>query len=186
MQQYQHNRHRQYALFIERNTETKIWDKRVTIFIWNVCGWCVVIVQWCYDRYTAPWTGIGTSRILLWIFIRTNREIQTYTITRGVNCAQKKHTEASSELYNIPILRTTCKRKKKEYGKYSTHCVQGICQVCYTGRPTTYYSPCEERDGEQIIFVKHGVEKIVLRSIMNLNIQKIESTILCNSIFFIM
>ena len=45
----------------------------------------------------------------------------------------KKNTDASAELDNIPILRTTCKWKKKEDIKYSTHRVQGICQVCYTG-----------------------------------------------------
>ena len=43
----------------------------------------------------------------------------------GVNFAPKKHTEASVDLDNIPILRTTCKRKKMEDGKYSTHRVQG-------------------------------------------------------------
>ena len=64
----------------------------------------------------------------------------------------KKNTEASVELDNIPILRTTCKRKKKEDGKYSTHRVQGRCRECYTYRPTTYCSLCEDRDGEKICF----------------------------------
>ena len=90
------------------------------------------------------------------------------------------------ELDNIPIFRTTYKRKKKEDGKYSSHRVQGRCQVCYTGQPTTYCSLLEDRDGDQIFFVIHGVEEIVLRNIMNLNMHKIETTMLCNSIFFIM
>ena len=70
----------------------------------------------------------------------------------GVNRAQKKHTEASTEIDNIHIPRTTCKRKKKEDGKYSTSRVQGRCQVCYTGWSTTYCSFCEDRDGEQLFF----------------------------------
>ena len=98
---------------------------------------------------------------------------------------QKQNTESSAELDNIPILRTTCKRKKKEDDTYLTHRVQQKCQVCDTSRPTTYCSLCENRDSEQIFFVIHGVEEVVLGSIMNLNIHKIETTMLCNSIFFI-
>ena len=90
------------------------------------------------------------------------------------------------EIDNIPILRKTCKPKKNEDGTYSTHRVQVRCQVCYTCRPTTYFSLCEDRDGAQLFFVIHGMEEIVLRRIMNLNIHKIETTILCNSILFIM
>ena len=85
----------------------------------------------------------------------------------------KKNTKALVELDNIPILRTTCKLKKKEDGTYSTHRVQVRCQVCYTDRPTTYCSLFEDRDGEQSFFVIHVVEEIILRSIMNLNIHKI-------------
>ena len=67
----------------------------------------------------------------------------------GVNRAQRTHTEASLELDNIPILSTPCKRKRNKDGSYTTHRVQKRCRVCYTGRPTTIYSLCEDRDGEQ-------------------------------------
>ena len=97
----------------------------------------------------------------------------------------KKHIEASVELYDIPISRTTCKWKKKEDGTYSTHRVQGRCLVCYTHRTTTYCSICEERDGE-LFFGNPRSERNYLRNIMNLNIQKIETNMLCYSIFYIM
>ena len=64
----QHNRHRQDTLKIEREMQTKSWDKRVTTSIFGM--YCVdVDVSWVYYRYTT-WRPYSHSIIIL---LRTSR-----------------------------------------------------------------------------------------------------------------
>ena len=57
----------------------------------------------------------------------------------------QKKTEASVDLDNIPILRTTCKWKKNEDGTYSTHRFKedAECVIQFGQQPIDHFAKTE-------------------------------------------